>query len=219
EAARWSQYSSQDNFYVYNLTNGEKRSLKSPNRRITSLHWDIDGQNLYYMQYESKDTMLYSYPYEIKVYRMKFDEKEAEFIAAVPSDSSSIPFESLRFRDVKLYVDYGGLSFSRVKSFGVIKSKKGQIVGIDDDDYLFFIRSRWFRERLFQIPRALAADRDPRYQYLGGDLTIEEMAWIINSPYVVIDDSLEGLLLLNPYNKKIGYIGVQDADFMGWYDK
>src|SRR3989339_190620 len=219
EAARWSQYSSQDNFYVYNLVNGQKIGLKSPNRRITSLHWDIDGENLYYMQYESKDTMLYSYPYEIKVYRMKFDETEAEFIASIPSDKSRIPFESLRFRDVKLEVAQRGKSFSRVKSLGVIKSNNVRIVGIDDSDHLFFIRNRWFRERLFKIPRVLAPDRDPRYQYLGGDLTIEQMAWIQNSPFVVIDDKQEGLLLLDPYKKKIGYIGVQDADFMGWYDQ
>ena len=219
EAARWSKYSSQDNFYVYTLTSGKKRNLRSPNRRITSLHWDVDGENLYYMQYESKDTMLYSYPYEIKIYRMKIDEKESEFIAAIPSDTSRIPFESLKFRDVDLYVDKRGLCFSRVKSFGAIRSVNGVIIGIDDHDHLFFVRGRWFRERLFKIPRVPEPDQDPRYQYLGGDLTVEEMSWIKNSQYVVIDDKREGLLLLNPYKKKIGYIGVQDAEFMGWYDQ
>lgn len=219
EAARWSQYSSQDNFYLYILRSGEKRSLKSPSRRITALHWDLDGENLYYMQYESKDTNLFSYPYEIKVYRMKLDGKESEFIAAVPSDTPRIPFESLGFRDVDLFINKSRLSFSRVKTASAIKSAKGLIVGIDAQDHLFFVRSRWFRERLFQVPRVLDQDRDPRYQYRGGDLTIEQMSWVKDSQYIVIDDKEEGLLLLNPYNKKIGYIGVQNADFIGWYEQ
>src|SRR6185503_14098766 len=47
EISRWSSVSSQDSIFIYFLGDQAKKTIQSQGRRISSLYWDEEGQNLY----------------------------------------------------------------------------------------------------------------------------------------------------------------------------
>ena len=217
EIARWSKYSGQDSVYIYDLKESQKRAVRSPSRRISSLYWDRQDENLYYLYHEARDPAVYSTAYEVKVFRIPLATMSPELIARVPSDDPSVPIENLNLRDISLFLDGDKLSFGGPPKRSDFISETGSSLGIDDDDYLYFVSSKWFRKRLYKIPREARGTDIPRYQYKGGDLVIDHIRWIPGGRYVIMEHRYWGVLILEPSTGKIGLLIRANGHSFGWY--
>lgn len=235
EIARWSTYTSQDNLYIYDVQKQKKDAIESPTRRISSLYWDIHAQNLYYLRHEAKDTSVYPYPYEVKVFRIGLDVLQPQLVAGIPFERSSVPMENLDLRGIKLFLEGDQLSFHRLEQQEdwieaqsaktrkpsdiqrQLVSDSGSYLGIDNDDYLYFVNRKWFRKRLFKIPRQPTLSDISRYQYKGGDLVVQQMRWLPKSRYVIMQHRSLGVLILEPSTRKIGLLVEAHGDTLGWY--
>lgn len=217
ETARWSQYSSQDNLYVYMIEAGDKKAVRSPTRRISDLYWDRQGENLYYLRHEAKDTSVHGYRFDVHVFRISLSTLQPEFVTQIPSEQSSIPVPHLNLRGIDLFLEGDALSFRQDVSQESLVSETGAQVGIDKDDYLFYVPNQWFRRRLFQIPRETAVTDMPRYQYKGGDLAIRQIRWIPGGRYVIMQHRYFGILILEPSTRKVGLMVEAHGHTFGWH--
>jgi len=96
-------------------------------------------------------------------------------------------------------------------------SAKGNSIGIDAEDYLFYVPSKWFRKRLFKVPRELRYTEIPRHQYRGGDLVIDHIRWLPGDRYVIMEHRYLGVLILDPKTGKVGYLLQAHGNTFGWY--
>jgi len=229
EISRWSQYSSIDQLYVYDLASKTARTIPSPTRRVSSLYWDQDSQHLYYLRNKTFDKSESPYPYELDVYRITWDQlrpvyqvspnvPQPQFIARIPSYEKAIPLPHLKLRNVDLDFQGDRLSFGKV---GVQKPswtlENGPSIGIDKEDYLYFTRGKWFRKRIFKIPRETDFKNLSKYQYQGGPLRIHEMYWLPGGRYVIMVDKYLGDLILDPFEGKVGKLIGAGVKTLGWY--
>ena len=230
EVSRWSSSSSIDEIYVYDLAEKIIRTFPSPTRRIFSLYWDKDARHLYYLRSKSLDPAESPYPYEIDVYKIAWEDlrpvsailsaaAETQIMARIPSYEKVIPWINLRARLVDLYLEGDQLAFGKL---GVqkpsLKSEKGRTIGIDKQDYLYLTRGQWFRKRLFKIPRDLDYKALEKYQYKGGDFTIESIRWIDDSPYVLLVDKYQDVLILDSLTGSCGRLMEGKYDVIGWIE-
>ena len=139
-----------------------------------------------------------------------------EFIAGIPAIDSKIPFETLAFRGIELFLKGKNLSFGlpSVKSEWV--SENGRIVGIDQEDYFYFVRNKWFRKRLFKIPRKVDTEENFRYQHNGGDLVVDLVAWLPGGQYVLLRHKTHGVFIVEPTSGKCGLLTLYQARAFGW---
>jgi len=217
EIARWSQYSSKDNLYVFDIEKGSKEQINSPARRISSLYWDNKSENLYYLRHEALDPKIHAYEFDIKVLRISLTTLTPELITTISSKSESIPIESLNLRDVDLYLEGDKLSFNRLSRKENLVSKYGTHVGIDDDDYLYIVKNEWFRQRFFKIPRRPDLKMPIRYQYKGGDRVINRIQWTPGGRYLLMEHADLGAIVLDSKTRKIGRLMKQSGYAFGWY--
>ena len=224
EISRWSQYSSVDQVYVYDLASQVTRTILNPTRRVSSLYWDRDSKHLYYLRYKNFDKSESPYPYEIQVYQivlvsdLSSEVSKPQLIGRIPSYEKTIPLPHLKLRNIDLDLESDRLAFGKS---GVQKpswiSDKGYSVGIDKEDYLYFQRGRWFHKRLFKIPRDKDFKNLSKYQYQGGELRISEMYWLPNGRYVIMVDKYLGVLVLDPFEGKVGKLIGAGVNTLGWY--
>lgn len=219
EVARWSAYSSQNNLYIYDIGGKEKRALQSPARRISSLYWDRDGVNLYYVEKEAKDTSVHAYAFDVNVFRIPLASLQPEFVAKIPFDRSGIPVTNLTVRGIDLFLETDALSFTQGTARDILVSNKGMVLGVDDDDHLYYVPREWFRRRLFRIQREARPGDIARHAYKGGDLTIAQIRWIPGGRYAIIHHRYFGLLVVEPATRKIGLLIAAKGNAFGWYDK
>ena len=219
EIARWSKFASQDNVYVYSVSDQAKKSIKSPARRISLLYWGKQSENLYYLQHEAQDTSASPTAFEVKVFRIPVSTLVPEFVTEIPFEKSAIPLENLNVRDINLFLEGNKLAFSRSakEDYGI--SSKGSSIDIDDDDYLYFVKGKWFRKRLFKIPRESQTSDLPRYQYKGGDLVIDQIRWIPGGRFVIMEHKYWGVLIFEPATGKIGLLIQANGHTFGWYQR
>ncbi len=217
EIARWSKFSAQDDVYLYDLKEQQKRAIKSPARRISSLYWDQLSDHLYYFHYEAKDTSVYPSAFEVKVFRISTATLLPELIMRIPFDEASLPIENLKFRNIDLFLDGDRFSFGRPGRENDLVSEKGSSLGIDENDYLYFVNAKWFRKRLYKIPREPSATDLPRYQYKGGDLMIDHIRWIPGGRYAIMEHKYWGVLILEPSTGKVGLLIRANGHTFGWY--
>ena len=217
EIARWSKFSTQDSVYLYDLQEKKKRMVKSPARRISSLYWDRQSANLYYLYYKAKDPSHDVSVYEVTVFRIPVITLVPELIVRVPVDEASVPIENLNLRDIDLFLDGDRLSFGGSNKESDLISQKGSSLGIDGDDYLYFMRSKWFCKRLYKIPREPRNTDVPRYQYKGGDLVLDHIRWIPGGRYVIMEHRYWGVLILEPSTGKVGLLIRANGHTFGWY--
>jgi hypothetical protein len=217
ELGRWSQYSSQDNLYIYDLIGDIKRPIKTPTRRISALYWGRDGRNLYYLRHKAEDPSVHAYSFAVQVFRIPLDSLEPELIEEILQEKSDVPIQNLTLRGIDLFLEGDALSFGPVGEKKQLVSEKGPSLGIDEKDVLYYIPNKWFRKRLFKIPREPAISEVSRHPYKGGDLIFDEIRWVPGGRYVIMQHRYLGVMILEPATRKIGFlIEVRGGDF-GWY--
>jgi len=145
------------------------------------------------------------------------DDLRPRFVSSIPYKQSEEPDESLQWRGIDVDRSVDRYSFGKNRWEKVMVSEKGHKVGIDDDDYLYFVSGKWFRARLFKIPREANIGSLPRYQYKGGDLIIQQMSWLPGGRYVIMEHKYLGLLIFEPNTKKIGELISGRGRLYGWY--
>jgi hypothetical protein len=217
EVSRWSRFATQDNVYIYTVEGREKKSIQSPARRVSSLYWDKQGETIYYLRHEARDTTVYSAAFEVNVFRIPLTTLVPEDVVQISYDKSSVPLENLMIRGIDLFLDAPRFSFGRSAKENHLVSEKGPSVSIDEQDNLYFINSRWFRKRLFKIPREQNIGDMPRYQYKGGGLVIDHIRWIPGGRYVIMEHKYWGVIILEPSSRKIGLLVKAHGHSFGWY--
>lgn len=218
EIAKWSAYAGQNHVYIYDLSDKSKRPVLARGKAVDDLTWDVKGQNLYYTQSEAMDTSRTSYPYEIKIYKVGLDDLTPKFIEKIPFKQSTLPSLNLQLREIKLYKGAEELSFGRQKVRpNVWVSPEGPRIGIDADDHLYYVRSRWWRKRLYPIPRMTEKSDFPRYQHGEGRLVIEHIQWLPGGRYVVMEHPKLGILVLDPAKGEMGQLTNFQGTTFGWY--
>ncbi|MFA5260570.1 MAG: hypothetical protein WC450_05015 [Candidatus Omnitrophota bacterium] len=217
--ARWTGFSSIDHWIIYNLTDQSKQMLRSPSLKINALLWDTKGENLYDLWFNALDTTVYANPYEVKVYQIPLTTLKPDLIVMFPFDEPKLPEEHLALRGIDVFTRGQDLSFGQEgkKHFSMISSQ-GSRLGVDDFDYLYYIHNRWWRRKLFRVPRVPRRSDIPRYQYSGGELAIKYMRWTPSGRYVVMEHYFLGLLILEPQTGKIGLLANEKEGYtFGWY--
>lgn len=190
--------------------------IQSPTRHISSLYWDQQGNNLYYLHHEAKDTSLHVSAFEVKVFRIPLITLVPELVTQIPFEKASIPIDNLSIRGIDLFLEGDKFSFGRPGRESYLISEEGSSVGIDEDDYLYFISMKWFRKRLYRIPRQPDTD-DSRYQYKGGHLVVDHIRWIPGGRYVIMEHKQWGVLILEPSTRKAGLLIRARGHAFGWY--
>ncbi|MCK5581660.1 MAG: hypothetical protein KAJ18_10370 [Candidatus Omnitrophica bacterium] len=216
--ARWSRYSSHDQWYIYDTQTKTKQAIVSPAVKIASLVWDKDAEDLYYIWFEALDTSIRGNPYEVKVYRVSSETLKPEQILKFPFDQAIIPDENLAVRGVDVFRGADDLSFGRSgkKRYSWV-SEQGPKLGIDEDDMLYYVRDRWWRRRLYQVPRVVEISAIPKYQYDGGKLAIQYVRWLPSGRYVIMEHHFYGVLIMEPETGKIGILVNEKGNTFGWY--
>lgn len=219
EISRWSKYATQDNVYIYTIKGRSKRSIKSPTRRISSLYWGRHDNHLYFLRHEAQDPSIHFSAFEVKVFRIPLATLTPELVAQIPFEKFSVPIESLNLRGIELFFGGAKLSFGRPGGEDQMVSEKGAVIGVDEDDYLYAVNTKWFRKRLFRIPREISDGSTTRYHYKGGDLVIDHIRWIPGGRYVVMEHKYWGVLILEPSTGKIGSLIQAHGRAFGWYQR
>ncbi|MBI5150319.1 MAG: hypothetical protein HZA28_06080 [Candidatus Omnitrophica bacterium] len=219
EIARWSSFSSQNHLYVYDVANKKRQAVESPARRISSLYWDHAGENLYYLQKAAKDTSVHAYSFDVNVFRISLSSLHPEFVTRIPYNQSGIPMANLRVRGINLFMDADALSFVQGVDRDVFVSEKGQHLGIDEDDHLFYVSKKWFRHRLFRIPREPQVEDIPRHAYRGGELIITQIRWIPGGRYAIMLHRYFGILVVEPATSRTGLLIAARGNTFGWYER
>ena len=81
------------------------------------------------------------------------------------------------------------------------------------------MNSKWFRKRLYKIPREPRDTDIPRYQYSGGDLVIDHIRWIPGGRYMIMEHRYWGVLILEPSSGRIGLLIRASGHTFGWYQR
>ncbi len=218
ELVKWSKFSSQDTLYVYNLNDEKKYAIHNPTREVSALSWDMASENLYYTQFEAKDTSRYSYPYEIRIFKVPLSTLHPELVEKIPYREPHLSSLNLKLRNIKLFTQGDKLSFGRsgLKE-NEWSSEDGPRIGIDEDDHLYYIKNRWWRKRLYKIPSVFIKSDMPRYKYGKGVLVIYNIKWLPGGHYVVLGHRSRGILILEPSSGKVGQLVSEKGDTFGWY--
>ena len=217
--AKWTEFSSIDNWVIYDLADQSKQLLKTSSLKINALYWDAKGENLYDLWFNALDTTVYANPYEVKVYQIPLKTLKPELIVMFPFAEQKLPKENLSLRGIDIFTKGEDLSFGQEgkKHFSLISSQ-GSRIGVDDFDYLYYIHNRWWRRKLFRVPRVPRRSDIQRYQYSGGELAVKHMRWTPSGRYVVMEHYFLGLLILEPQTGKIGLlVNEKEGDTFGWY--
>lgn len=218
--ARWSKFSSLDNYYLVNAKDNSKQLIKNPNRKIDFLYWSAAGDGLYYFYTEAKDTSFHSYPYDLRLYRIDLKDFESQLVLTVPAKSTEDFRPSLEARNVRIFWETEKLSFLRTGNKGSVwESPQGAKLGIDGSDHFYLIKGRLWRKRLFKIPRIPLPGDIPRYQYQGGALAVSSLRWLPRGQYVVMGHETLGVLILDPFSGKMGHLAATRGNTFGWYEQ
>jgi hypothetical protein len=217
EIARWSQFAAQGGVYLFDLREQKKKMIQSPSRSLSSLYWDRQGENLYHFYHEAQDASEKTSSFEVKVFRIPVTTLVPELIVRIPFAEASVPVENLHLRGINLFLEEGHLSFGRPGQENGLVSERGSTLGIDENDYLYFVNNKWFRKRLYKIPRDPKITDIARYQYRGGDLVIGGIRWIPGGRYVIMEHKYWGVLILEPLSGKVGLLIRANGHTFGWY--
>lgn len=216
EVSRWSNYSSQDNVYIYNINTREKRTVQSPARKISSLYWDIKGENLYYLKHDSDELADREIVYKIKLYRINLVDLKTEFVTDILMDRAQFPAHHLEILGIKLYKPDKSLSYGRIGEYTELISRNGDIIGIDKYDFLYY-KHGWFRKRLFKVKREVDDSKTPTFLNTYGEHVLQQIRWTPSGQYVIMDHPYWGILILDPSTQKIGQIFPFEVSAYGWY--
>lgn len=214
EVYRWSKFTNQYAAYIYDIAAAVKQPIKNPTRKLSSLYWDRPGDNLYYFFFEERDTSLYDHPYDIKVFRVPVATCEPEFFREIPFDKRDLPWELLWEKGIDIPRN-GTTVLFRGTNPDILVSEFGQRVGIDTNDFFYYVPNQWFKRRFFRIPRR-ANPASQRYAYKGGDLLIDQVCWLPGGKYVLLRHRDWGMLVFEPKTGRLGLLGLKGVTNLGW---
>jgi len=217
ELARWSKYSSQSQFYVYDVLNQQKIVLKTATRQIPFLFWDKNSDALYFFNQQALDPSISTYPYWLKLYKIPLATRQAVLVAQRPSKKFDIDLSHFTSLGADIFYEGLTLSYDRAEDDSHWTSQEGPHLGIDDDDYLYYIRGRWWRKRLFKVPREPLKGDILRYQYKGGPLVVRHVRWLPGARYVLMEHDVLGILILEPATGRLGQLMYAPGHTFGWY--
>lgn len=215
--SRWSRFSSQNAYYIYQLEEAKKLRLKTPARRLSSLYWDQTGENLYYLRYQANDTNYHATAFDIKIYRLSVKTLSPILVNTIPSQTDDVPLEGLELRNIDLFLDGKQWIFTRDQQLDQLVSARGDRVAIDAQDFLSLWNVNGNVRRLFKVNRHEVMSTAPRYQYRGGDLTLKSIRWLPDDRYVLLVHKYLGPLILDPEKGKLGILIGATAHGLGWY--
>lgn len=217
EITRWSEYGSQVRIYIYNLKDQDKRYLNSPLLKKDELYWDLTNEHLYYTHTVAKDPAYYSYPYEIWAYQIPLATLESQFLFRILSEESEFPKAHMTAHGIELFTQADRLSFgTTVPKSNEWISSEGPRIGIDEYDHLYFIKNRWWRRRLYAVPRVPLTGNFPRYPYEGLS-AIHHVRWLPGGRYVILGHRTLGILILEPATGRIGQLIDVKGKTFGWF--
>ncbi len=218
--AKWNSYDFKDIWLIYDVKTQSWRPFDPGMNKFTSLIWDQAGQNLYSTKSEAKDLSQYANSFQIYVYKIPLDTLQPVRVASILSNERDLSDEHFRLHGINLFDSVEKYSFGpfhkKQFSWG---SSSGAVIGIDSEDYLYYLRNWWWRTRLFKISRAPAPENRLRYQYQGGELTVQNLRWLPSGKYVIMEHNLYGLLILEPKSGKVGILDNQKGNTFGWYSQ
>ena len=216
--AKWSNYSSQENWFVYDVAKKEKKPIVSPTLALGSLLWDKKGENLYYPWFETLNPSIDANPYRVKLYKVSLETLKPELVMQFGFDKPQLTPDHLEIRDIHLDFSVDQLSFGRdAKVEYTSRAPTGELISIDEHDMLYYVPHRWWRKRLYQIPRVPIESDMERYQYQGGQLAVQHLRWLPSGRYVIMEHNFWGILILDPQTGKLGILDNQRGETFGWY--
>jgi len=218
--AHWSKISSNTNYYLWYLKDKTKTPIKSPTRKLTSPYWDTAGQNLYLVETETMLPKAHGYLFVHQIYKIDSATLTTELIDDYPSQKALASEDRLEAKKIKLFKDAHRYSFGADESVVLRwRSPSGREVGLDDEDYLYYVNNQWFRKRLFHVERE-ALEGDIRYhQFEGGVLAIKQLKWLPGGRYAILAHKKLGVLILDPKSGKLGQLAGMFGSGFGWYEK
>ena len=218
ELAKWSSYGSVNKLYVVSLADKKKILIENPAGSVSSLTWDAAGKNLYYTQFEAKDTSENAFPYEIKIFSITYPEVRPQLVEKILYDQPTLPALNLELRDIQLFTEAENLSFGRAaKKQNEWISEHGERIGIDSHDHLYYVKGKWWKKRLYRISRYYPESDIPRYHFGKGILTVDNLRWLPGGKYVIMEHHELGTLILDPLTGQIGQLTVDANGAYGWY--
>ncbi len=169
----------------------------------------IESQKGFKVKIDSDDQMYFSRksPLRSRIYKLLHIPEEGD-IPINPYKEERFALKSLKWlltlgQEGGYPISWSPLSSSRV--------------GIDEKDHLYYIPNRWWRKRLFKIPRATMKNDMPRFQYKGGELAVQDLRWLPSGRYVIMEHYLFGILILDPSTGRIGILVSEKGSSFGWY--
>ncbi|MBP9855555.1 MAG: hypothetical protein KBD53_11870 [Candidatus Omnitrophica bacterium] len=218
EKSRWSNFGSQSSVYVYQIDSPEKRPIKSPTMELSSLHWDSTGENLYFLKHGSNELDENKIIYKIQLYRIALSDLNVQLVTDISMDENKFPTPHLEMLGIHLYQPYKSLSYARIRDYEELVSKKGDVIGIDEYNFLYY-KDKWFRKRLFKVKREVDNTKLPTYLNTQGEPVLQQIRWTPSGKYVVMDHPYWGILILDPKHRKIGQLYPFEVSAYGWYSK
>ena len=209
-------YADRHQLFIYDLAFEKKSLVKIPSWKTTPLYWDEEGKYIYYFYVQSKDEAKYIYADRLKVYRIPVDTLKPEPVSLIAYDKKSFSFEDLKLRNIRLFLDGIKFSFVRDQVRENLVAENGSKLGIDQDDYLYFVRQHWFKKRLFKVTRFPKLSDLPRHQYKGGPLTIQKIRWLPGGRYAIMEYRFRGWLVLDPVTGRVGHLTGLMGHTIGW---
>ena len=216
--ARWTDFSSVDQWWVYDLAGQTRQPIHSPSLTFPELMWGTTGETLYAIWHEARDPERFANPYQVKVYEIPLATLRPRLTHEFPSDEPHLSAEHLALRDIQVYTGAEGLSFGRDgASHYSWRSQQGARLGIDESDRLYVIKNRWWKRRLYRIPRVPVESDIDRYQHDGGRLAVQYLHWLPSGRYVIMEHHFLGALIMEPASGKIGLLVNEKGNTFGWY--
>jgi len=218
EISRQSELSSSLAYKIYDIKGNKHRAIKETLRTIPRLYWNTAGDKLYFTNYEALDTTHYQSRFEVRIFEVPLDTLEPRLFATVPSETAGLAAGYWGARGIELFDPGQARVFNRsVHRRYAWVSETGSRLGIDHDDQLYYIKGKWWRKRLFKIPRE-KIEGDYRNTYAPGPYAIRSVSWIPGGRYILLNHINEGILILEPATGKVGRISDADGYAFGWYD-
>lgn len=213
---RWTNFSNQEYWKIYDLKTNTPKMINSPTRSLHALAWDEDGQNLYYSWFSALDKSVRGNPFDVQVFQIPLTSLTPKMVLQFPLEEPVLSMEHLAVRGIKIFSPKFPLSFSRDQDYGSVwNTKNARQLSIDDQDQLTYTKGRWWRRRLFQVPRLPVQSQAVKGQK--GPLAIRYLRWFPSERYVIMEHDFFGVLILEPATGKIGILVNDKGNGFGWF--
>ena len=211
-----SPYGQKVSHIVYRPADESKQTVRGLVAKNAPFYWDTDSAHIFYFRFTSDGIAPDGFAYDCLTSRIPLKTMASEFFAKFPTQTTDIPFDEMRWRDVELFAGADQLSFGRRSFYGVWPNEKGQYIGIDEEDYLYLVKKKWFKKRLFKVTRQIEEGDAKSPSYKEGSLTLENIRWLPGGRYVIMEDKTMGGVILDTANGRMGQLAGFKAKNFGW---